>query len=129
VNGLRIKAVSFCFLSIFVCSRVTRTSLRQGGVGVKKAIDAVKPDTLSDYIRAVYRLSGESANKQDEQRATLLSQGPQFADPAARAQQNPDDTDARTRLVAAYMEHRLHWAAYELLTTAQVANPDDSEIN
>jgi Flp pilus assembly protein TadD len=129
VKGLTIKAVSLCILTTVVCSCVTRQSVRQSAVGSKSANDPVRPSSLSQYIRAVYKLSSEGKNKQIEQSTTLLSQFPELAELATRIEQNPADADARSRLASAYIDHQLYWAAYELLTDSQPMNPEDSEAN
>jgi Flp pilus assembly protein TadD len=77
----------------------------------------------------VYKLSGESANKENDRRAQLLAEHPELSDLFIRIQQNAADKDARSQLVAAYFDHQLYWAAYELLTAADAMNEADSETN
>jgi tetratricopeptide (TPR) repeat protein len=84
---------------------------------------------LSQYIRTVYKLSSEASNKQTEQRTKLLSESPELADLAARIERDPKDGDARSRLAAAYIDHQLYWAAYELLSDFQPKNAEDIETN
>jgi len=95
----------------------------------KAAYEPIGPSSLSQYIRAVYKLSSEGSNKQTEQRTKLLSQFPELAELAARIEQNPSDADARSRLASAYIDNQLYWAAYELLTESQPVNPGDNEAN
>jgi len=92
------------------------------------AQEAVKPSSLSDYIRGVYKLSAE-ASRQLEQRTILLAEAPELEDVVARAEQNPEDTEARSRLIAEYMSRKLYWGAYELLTNALPASLNDAETN
>ena len=92
------------------------------------AQEAIKPSSLSDYIRGVYKLSAE-ASRQVEQRAILLAEAPELEDVVARAEQNPEDTEARSRLIAEYMSRKLYWGAYELLTNSLPASPNDAETN
>jgi tetratricopeptide (TPR) repeat protein len=80
-------------------------------------------------MRAVYRVSGESNNEQAEQRAALLSQFPELAELHRLIEQNPAATGARSRLASAYLDHQLHWAAYELLTNVPPMALDDSNTN
>jgi tetratricopeptide (TPR) repeat protein len=80
-------------------------------------------------MRAVYRVSSESYKEQTAQRADLESQFPDLAELHRLMEQSPDDTSARSRLAAAYMDHQLYWAAYELLTNVPPAASEDSEIN
>jgi len=77
----------------------------------------------------VYKLSGESANKDNDRRAQLLAEHPELSDLVTRIQQNAADKDARSQLVAAYFDHQLYWAAYELLTAADAMNEADSETD
>jgi tetratricopeptide (TPR) repeat protein len=123
-----VRWVSFCTLTIFLCSCVTRTVVRQPATTSKSAYRATELSSLSDYIRGVYKLSSE-ATKQIEQRTALLSQVPDVAGLVTRAEQDPSDVDARSRVVAEYMSRKLYWAAYELLTNAMVTKPNDAEMN
>jgi tetratricopeptide (TPR) repeat protein len=77
----------------------------------------------------VYKLSGESANKENDRRAQLLAEHPELADLVNRIQKNAADNDARSQLVAVYFDQQLYWAAYELLTAAAAKNEVDSETN
>jgi tetratricopeptide (TPR) repeat protein len=120
--------VSFCALTIFLCSCVTRTVVRQPATTSKSAYRATELSSLSDYIRGVYKLSSE-ATKQTEQRTALLTQVPDVAGLVTRAEQDPSDVDARSQVVAEYMSRKLYWAAYQLLTSAMVAKPSDAEMN
>jgi len=88
----------------------------------------VKPSSLTDYIRGVYKLSAE-ASRQSEQRATLLAAAPELEDLVLRTEQDPQDEEARARLIKEYMSRKLYWGAYELLTNALPASPNDPEIN
>ena len=90
--------------------------------------ETVKPSSLSDYIRGVYKLSAE-ASRHLEQRATLLAESPELEALVMRAEQDPQDTEARSRLIAEYMSRKLYWGAYELLTNALPGSPNDPENN
>src|SRR5215470_9768201 len=129
VNGLTIKAASLCVMTTLVCSCVTRTSLRHGAASVKHVYEPVKPSSLSEYMRAIYKLSSESANKSAEERAALLTRLPELAELVKRVEKNSDDVQARSELVSAYMDHQMFWAAYELVTNAQAAGASDSDIS
>jgi tetratricopeptide (TPR) repeat protein len=80
-------------------------------------------------MRAVYKLSSESANKENGRRAQLLAESPELADLHGRLERNAADKDARSRLVAAYIDDQLYWAAYELLTGAEAMDSLDAETN
>ena len=123
-----LKFVSFCLMSAFVCGCVTRTSFRRNASQGKDAYQPVKSSSLSQYMRAVYQLSSEAGNKQTEKRAALLSQDPELQELVTRTEQDPADSEARSKLVTAYMDHQLYWAAYELLTSAEAANPNAPDI-
>jgi len=88
----------------------------------------VKPSSLSDYIRGVYKLSAE-ASQQLEQRSALLADAPELEDLIKYLQQNPEDSEARSRLVAEYMSRKLYWGAYEALTNGLPGNLNDPETN
>src|SRR4026207_1329952 len=107
---------------------ITRTSMRQRPDGSKLAYHAVKPDSLTDFIRAIYRLSSE-ASVQAEQRATLLSQASGLAPLVERAERDPLDVEARSRVVSEYMSRQLYWGAYALLPGAAVPSHNDPEID
>ena len=77
----------------------------------------------------MYKLSGESSSKENDQRTQLLAEHPELADLVIRIQQNAADNDARSQLVAAYFDHQLYWAAYEILTAADATNEVDSETS
>ena len=89
---------------------------------------AIKPSSLSDYIRGVYKLSAE-ASRQTEQREALLAEAPELEELVARAEQDPQDTEAHSRLVTEYMSRKLYWGAYELLTSALQRSVNDPEAN
>src|SRR5262245_31943168 len=98
-------------MTAVVCGCVTR-SVRQTAIVEKTTREPVISD-LSQYMRAVYKLSSESAAAQNSQRQELLAKVPQLAELVTRIEQNPTDSDARSQLVAAYMDHQLYWAAYD----------------
>lgn len=125
MKGLTIRLFSLCMLTTAAGSCVPPQSLRQNAA----AKEPVRPSSLSQYIRTVYKLSSEAGNKQSEQRTKLLSESPELADLAARIERDDKDGDARSRLAAAYIDHQLYWAAYELLTGSQAINPDDIDTN
>jgi tetratricopeptide (TPR) repeat protein len=66
---------------------------------------------------------------ENDRRTQLLAEHPELADLVIRIQQNAADNDARSQLVAAYFNHQLYWAAYELLTAADATNEVDSEAS
>jgi tetratricopeptide (TPR) repeat protein len=127
VKGLTIKGILLCILTMAAGSCITRQSLRQSTVSSKSAYEPIGPTSISQYMRAVYKLSSEGYNKQTEQRTKLLSQFPELAELANRIEQNPGDADARSRLASAYIDNQLYWAAYELLTESQSVSPGDNE--
>ena len=102
--------------------------MRKNPDGSKLPYHTVKPDSLADYIRAVYKLSSE-ATAQAEQRAALLSQSPGLAPLVDRAERDPQDVEARSLVVAEYMSRKLYWGAYDLLTVALVTSDNDPAIN
>ena len=126
MQGRAIKTISLCILATLACGCVLQRSVRQGEAGKNTELEPVKPYTLSEYIRAVYKLSSEGSHKQGEQQETLLAQSPQLAELAARIERNPADAEARSRLVSAYIDHQLYWQAHELLTNSQ---SDDADTN
>jgi tetratricopeptide (TPR) repeat protein len=120
----RSTRIALLFILILTaCSCATRSSLN-----TKRGYGPVKPASLSDYIRAVYKLSTETSGEA-ERRAEVLAQQPQLAELLARADQNPGDAALRSELIAAYMNHKLFREAYELLMESHVADSGDSEIN
>ena len=129
MKGLTIKAIALCILTTVAGSCVTRQSLRQSVIGGESANKPVRTSSLSQYMRAVYKLSSEARNQQIEQRAQLLSQFPELTELATRIERNPGDADAKSQLASAYIDHQLYWAAYELLTELQTANPEDTDTN
>jgi len=129
VKGLTIKLLSLCLLTTVAGSCVKRQSVRQSAVAGNSAYEPVRPSSLSQYMRTVYRLSSEASHKQTEERAKLLSESPELADLAARVEHDPKDGDARSQLATAYINHQLYWAAYELLTDSQEVNLEDIDTN
>jgi tetratricopeptide (TPR) repeat protein len=89
----------------------------------------VVPSSLSEDMRAVYKVSSEKANEESDRRTQLLAQSPELAALDLRIQQNPADKEARSQLVAAYFDHQMHWAAYELLSAVEAKNEADSETS
>src|SRR5262245_46546190 len=89
----------------------------------------IKPASLSEYIRGVYKLSAEASLK-PQQRAALLAEAPERAEIVGRAEQDPADVEARSRVVAAYMSRNLYWGAYEILTDGlPIGGTQDPDIN
>jgi tetratricopeptide (TPR) repeat protein len=89
----------------------------------------VKTSSLSEYMRTVYKISGENSRQQSDERVKLLEQSPELSKLSERVEKNPADREAMLHLVAAYMDHQLYWAAYEVLTNAQAVSPDDNAID
>jgi tetratricopeptide (TPR) repeat protein len=106
---------------------VTRRAVKQNAVA-KPAQSEIKPATLSDYIRTVYKLSSE-ASKQAEERSLLLSAAPELAPLVAQAEKDPTNTEARARIVSEYMSRHLYWSAYQLLTDTLPGHADDAATN
>jgi tetratricopeptide (TPR) repeat protein len=129
MGRLTLKSVSFCVLSLLVGGCVRRTSLNRAGSVSSASYMPVKPSSLTQYIRAIQKLSTENSSKQAQERDALLSQDPELSVLADRLDKNPADREALSRLIPAYMDHQLYWAAYAVLTNAQAANEDDSDIN
>jgi len=124
VKGFTIKTAALCITTLTVCScagRALRTS------GSHNSYKAVKPSSLSHYVRPVYKLSSEST-QQTEQRAALLSQDPKLAELARLVEKNVADLDARFRLARAYVDHQLYWDAQALLSSAPPPIPAASQI-
>jgi Flp pilus assembly protein TadD len=128
VKQARLMLASFCLLGLVVSGCLSRTSVRKDSKA-GKLYEPVKPASLSEFIRAVYKIERENNNKQAEERAALLAQSPELADLSSRVERNPADKDAAVRLAVAYIDHQLYWGAYDLLTNAQGASPDDPAIN
>jgi tetratricopeptide (TPR) repeat protein len=126
MNRLKKQLLPGCVMVLLTSGCVTHTSHRT--LQPSATQHALKPSSLSDYIRGVYKLSAE-ASRQTEQRSALLADAPELADLVERAEQNPQDIEAQSRLVEEYMSRKLYWGAYELLTNALPANLNDPDIN
>jgi tetratricopeptide (TPR) repeat protein len=88
----------------------------------------VKADSLSDYIRGIYKVSSE-ASRHAEQRTALLSSAPELAELLDRAEHDPMDREARSRIVTEYLSRELYWGAYDLLTNTIVDHGSDPDAN
>jgi tetratricopeptide (TPR) repeat protein len=128
MSRTRTRVLWVGFMTLLAWGCVSRTSMRQNPDGSRHAYHAVKPASMADYIRAVYKLSSE-ASIQAEQRATLLAQASELAPLLDRAERDPLDVEARSLVVAAYMSRELYWGAYELLTGALAVNDNDPAIH
>ena len=126
MQGRAIKTISLCMLATILSGCVLQRSVRQGEASKNTEPEPIKPSSLSEYIRAVYKLSNEAAHKQTAQRETVFSQFPQLRELAARVESDATDAAARSQLVTAYLDHQLYWDAYHLLTDSQA---DDAEAN
>ena len=119
MNRLKKPFLPTCAMLLLTSGCVTRTAhLTPQPVPSQQA---VKPSSLSDYIRGVYKLSAE-ASQHLEQRAALLTDAPELEDLLNRAEETPQDTEARSRLVTANRSRKRYWGAYELLTSALPSN-------
>src|SRR5688572_24989092 len=121
IAGRSTRYTLLCVFILTACGCTTRSS-----IGTKAGRGPVKPPSLSDYIRSVYRLSAESS-AEAQRRADVLAGAPQLAELVFRGGENPGDPALRSELVAAYMEHKLYREAYELLMDSHVADPEDSQ--
>ena len=126
MQGRAIKTISLCMLAAILSGCVLQRSVRQGEASKNPETEPIKTSSLSEYIRAVYKLSNEAAYKQTAQRDTVLSQNPQLRELAARVESDATDAAARSQLVNTYIDHQLYWDAYHLLTDSQA---DDAEAN
>jgi tetratricopeptide (TPR) repeat protein len=127
MNRLKTQILPGCVMLLLTSGCVSRTA----NVMPKPAPrlqGTVKPSSLSDYIRGVYKLSAE-ASQQLEQRSALLADAPELEAVVKRVEQDPQDAEARSRLVAEYMSRKLYWGAYELLTNALPGSLNDPETN
>jgi tetratricopeptide (TPR) repeat protein len=122
----RARLLPVCIL-LLISGCVTRRTVKQN-VASKPVQFEVKPATLSDYIRTIYKLSSE-ASKQAEERSLLLADDPQLEPLVVQAEADPTNTDARTRVVSEYMSRHLYWGAYELLTNTLPDHANDEVTN
>jgi tetratricopeptide (TPR) repeat protein len=113
-----------CAMMLVASGCVSRTNLAAKPV----AQEAIKPSSLSEYIRGIYKVSSE-ASKRNDQRAALLEAAPELAALVEHVEKNPTDADSRTRLVDEYLSRNLYWGAYELLTEALADRSQDPQIN
>jgi len=116
-----------CAMMLLAGGCASRTAARSGASS-KVAQQPIKPALLSDYIRGIYKVSSE-ASKQAEQRAALLSSAPELEALVDRAEQDPNDNEARTRIVSEYLSRDLYWGAYELLTNTLSENTNDPDVD
>src|SRR5688572_1174234 len=122
------QLLPICAIALLAAGCVTRTAMHPTPQ-ISEAQQAIKPASLSEYIRGVYKLSSE-ASRQAEQRAALLAAAPELSDLVERAEQDPRDTGARARIVSEYMSRDLYWGAYELLTDhVEATGTDDPDVN
>ena len=121
VSRTRVKLLLVCAILLLAGGCFRRTTARP-------AYKPVKFSSLSDYIRGIYKLSSE-AGKSEQQRTALLSQAPELAPLVDRVERDPQDMDARNRIVAEYMSRNLYWGAYELLTEALANHANNAEID
>ncbi|HZI50975.1 MAG TPA: tetratricopeptide repeat protein [Terriglobia bacterium] len=122
------QLLPLCAMLLLAGGCVTRTAGRLPPQAAS-AERSIKPASLSEYIRGVYKLSSEASVK-PQQRATLLAEAPELAELVDRAEQDPTDAEARSRVVAAYMSRNLYWGAYEILTDGlPIDGTQDPDIN
>ena len=124
------QLLPICAMLLLTSGCVTSTA-RNLAPQLPPAQRPIKPASLSEHIRGVYKLSAE-ASVRSQQRAALLADAPELADWLDRAEQNSDDVDARSLVIDEYMSRKLYWGAYELLTSsrsAEVTNDPDTNLN
>jgi tetratricopeptide (TPR) repeat protein len=124
------QLLPICAMLLLSSGCVTRTTILRAPQA-PPAHRPIAPASLTEYIRGIYKLSAE-ASVRSQQRAALLVEAPDLADWLDRAEQDPDDLEARSRVVAGYMSRRLYWGAYELLTasrSAEISNDPDTNLN
>jgi tetratricopeptide (TPR) repeat protein len=128
MNRSEKQLLPICAILLLAAGCVTRTASHTT-VPETAAQGAIKPASLSEYIRGVYKLSAE-ASRQLEQREALLAAAPELADLVDRAEKDPTDNEARSTVIGEYMSRKLYWGAYELLTeTLPVTGAEDPDTN
>jgi tetratricopeptide (TPR) repeat protein len=127
MSRARTLVILTCAMTPLLAGCASRASVRSGP---EPRLQPVKLDSLSDYIRGVYKVSSE-ASRQTEQRAALLSSAPELKELLNRAENDPMDREARSRIVTEYLSRELYWGAYELLTNtiADYGNDPDSNMS
>src|SRR5689334_22704192 len=62
-----------------------------------------QPPTLSQYIRAIYKVSGENSREEAHRRETLLNQSPRLAALCERVSKNAADREPALQLASSYL--------------------------
>lgn len=94
----------------------------------RRTYQPIKPTSLSDLIRSVYKVSSE-AGSETQQRAALLSSNPELQPILEQAEKDPGDKEARSRIVSEYLSREMYWGAYSILTNSLPNNLNDPDVN
>ena len=87
-----------------------------------------RPYSLTQYIKAVYKVSHEGAVQDSDAYERLIKENAEIEALAKHVGENPNDLKSKQRLALEYLDHGLNWRAYELLAQLEAALPLDAGI-
>lgn len=93
--------------------------------GTVSAVTAT-PGSLSDYVRAVLKISQENTTAAEQALKQLHERRPELAELARRARASAADLESRRSLAEAYMEAGLLPFAFQMYQEIQTARPTDA---
>jgi tetratricopeptide (TPR) repeat protein len=107
------------------CSRRRSVAVTPTPGSTQEARNSSSPAGLSEYIRAVLKISQENTVALEDALAQLHKRRPELAALARHVSQNSDDVDSRKMLAAAYMQEDFKVHALQLYQEVQVLSPKD----
>jgi tetratricopeptide (TPR) repeat protein len=120
--------IGTCILAVVVhgCSRHRSVAVTSNPTRAQKTNNTSSPASLSDYIRAVLKISQENTAAADEALKQLYERRPELDALSRRASENGNDVDSRRRLAAAYMREGLYPYAFQMYQEIQAIRPGDA---
>src|ERR1043166_9213299 len=115
-----------CVMQIFVSGCLSRTAVQP--LNVAGPHGEVKPNSLTEYIRVVYKISHEGAVQDSEAYDRVLRENTKIDELVKQVAQNPNDLKSKQQLALEFADHGLNWRAYELLSELDTTLPANSGV-
>ena len=115
-----------CVMQIFVSGCLSRTTVQP--LNIAGPPEQVKTNSITEYMRAIYKISHEGAVQDSEAYDRLLKENAAIQELVRHVAQNPDDLKSKLQLAVEFADHGLNWRAYELLAQLDTALPADPGV-
>jgi tetratricopeptide (TPR) repeat protein len=117
--SMKKSSFAVCFLGLILC----------GCAGPKHTrVKATSAAELSQYIRAVLKISQENTAGAEEALKKLNERRPDLEELSSRAASQPGDLETQKTLARSYLQEKMYLNAFQLYQKLHDKIPDDAEI-